>query len=111
MRLHAKRVQICSPYAGHIDRNVRIAKRLCRMALEAGCAPFAPHLLYTSILDDSAPAERKKGLLASLAMLWGMDELWVCRSYGISHGMRIEIWFAKRIGLRIVWVDDPEMEV
>ena len=46
------RVFICSKYAGDIEHNVRVAQALCRMALEAGLAPFAPHLLYTQILKD-----------------------------------------------------------
>ena len=47
-----KRIFICSRYAGDVPRNTATAERLCRKAVERGCAPFAPHLLYTRFLDD-----------------------------------------------------------
>ena len=39
-----KAIFICSPYAGDVERNVEVARKMCRKAIEAGHAPFAPHL-------------------------------------------------------------------
>lgn len=41
-----KRVFICSPFSGNVEKNIEEAQRLCREAAEEGYAPFAPHLLY-----------------------------------------------------------------
>ena len=53
-----KRVFICSRYAGDVPRNTATAERPCREAVARGCAPFAPHLLYTRFPDD----EKVKGV-------------------------------------------------
>ena len=34
-------------YAGDIEKNVETAKRLCRLALQNGYFPYAPHLFFT----------------------------------------------------------------
>ena len=54
-----KKIFICSRYAGDVTRNVVVAERLCRKAVEQGCAPFAPHLLFTRFLDDEKASERE----------------------------------------------------
>ena len=46
-----KRIYLCSRYAGETAPNEAVAKQLCRKAIEAGHAPFAPHL----ISDISSP--------------------------------------------------------
>lgn len=56
-------VFICSPYAGDIKRNTINAKRYLKFAVDEGAIPFAPHLLYPQVLDDSDPEQRRLGLL------------------------------------------------
>ena len=54
--LSAKRIFICSPYSGtkeEIANNVRIAQALCRIVIDKGHYPFAPHLLYPQFLVDT----------------------------------------------------------
>lgn len=98
-----RRVFICSRYVGDVERNVQIALALCRMAVEAGCAPFAPHLIYTRFLDDCDPAQRELGISLGLRFMEVCDEVWVYVGDGISEGMRQEIAHAKRrLGKRIV---------
>jgi hypothetical protein len=36
-----KKVFICSPFAGDTERNIQIARKLCKLEIEAGNAPFA----------------------------------------------------------------------
>ncbi len=50
-----RRVFICSPFAGEIERNISVAKKLCYKAMKNGYAPIDPHLLYKQIVDDHDP--------------------------------------------------------
>ncbi len=96
------RVFICSRYVGDVERNVEIALALCRMAVEAGCAPFAPHLIYTRFLDDGDPAQRELGISLGLRFMEVCEEVWVYTGDGISEGMRREIAHARRLGKPVV---------
>ncbi len=97
-----KRVFICSRYAGHIEANVRNAERLCRRAVEQGCAPFAPHLLFTRFLNDAAPEERNSGIECGLAFMEMCDEVWAYTGNGVSDGMRREIAHARDLGKPVI---------
>lgn len=101
-----KRVFICSRYAGDIPRNTATTERLCRKAVEHGCAPFAPHLLYTRFLDDGKNSEREAGIACGLTFMEICDEVWVFTGEGLSDGMRREVDHAQRLGKPVV-----EMEV
>jgi len=101
-RPNAKRVFICSRYAGDIERNVDAAVALCRIAVDAGCAPFAPHLIYTRFVDDADPVERELGISMGLRFMEVCDEVWVYTGDGISEGMRREIAHARRLAKTVV---------
>lgn len=98
-----KRVFVCSPLRGASGRtttqNVELAKRLCREAVKAGVAPFAPHVFYPALgLDDTASTDRSNGIAAGMRWLAVADELWVyAEGYdGCSDGMKAEIDAAMR---------------
>lgn len=95
-----KLVYICSPYAGDVESNIRLARAACLYAVEQGCAPVAVHLLYPQLLDDAIAAQRKTGIRMGLRVLASCDELWICGSR-ISHGMRCEIAEAERLGIPV----------
>ena len=97
-----KRVFICSPFAGDIERNVEVAKKLCRMAMDQGYAPFAPHLLYPTFTDDSVPEQRETGIACGLAYMECCDEVWAFTGNGISNGMRRELDRAGQLGKPIL---------
>lgn len=85
---------ICSPYRGDVEANLENARRYCRFAIRRGGIPFAPHLLFTQFLDDSAAHERELGLELGLSMLSICDELW---AFGKpTAGMELEISEAER---------------
>lgn len=104
MKRCEKRVFICSRYAGDVERNVLTAVALCRTAIEASCAPFAPHLLYARFLDDNDPAQRECGISLGLEFMAVCDEVWVYIGDGISDGMRREMEHARKIGKPVVEV-------
>jgi hypothetical protein len=62
--------------------------------LQNGCAPFATHLAYTEVLDDTDGKERELGVQAALAWIDCCDQVWVFFDRGISKGMRREIQYA-----------------
>lgn len=88
-RLSSPLIYVCSPYRGDVKLNTENACAYCRLVMKQGGIPFAPHLFFTRLLDDSNEAERQQGLQLGLEMLKLCDELWV---YGTpSEGMRMEI--------------------
>jgi len=93
-----KRVFICSPYAGAVEENVELARKLCRKAIEAGHAPFAPHLHYPGIVDDSNADERAVGISCGLRFMAACDEVWAYIGQGRSAGMIQEIAHATNTG-------------
>lgn len=112
-------IYVASPYAGDTEGNTEYAKQACRTVMEQGHAFFAPHLLYTAVLNDSVPEERQAGMEMGKMMLAKCDELWVFGNR-ISTGMAAEISEAERLGIPIQYVeieikqdcsDGPTMEV
>jgi|ERR1700674_170068 len=93
-----RRVIIESPYSGDTERNVTYARRCLLDSLSRGEAPFASHLLYTQVLDDSKPSERLLGMESGSAWYQVADAVIVYRDFGISAGMRIGIQLAGKLG-------------
>lgn len=96
-----KKVFICSPYAGDIERNIEIARNMCREAIDEGYAPFAPHLHYPGIVDDTDEYERAVGIACGLSFMTACDEVWAYIGSGYSRGMTQELTHAASIGKHI----------
>ena len=101
-----KRIFVCSRYAGDTVRYQAVAERLCRRVIEAGHAPFAPHLLYPRVLSDRDPAERELGIACGLAFMEACDEVWVYTGDGVSSGMKRELHQAHRLGKPVVEIEE-----
>ena len=93
-------VFICSPFAGDVVQNLENARRYSKYAVKQGAIPFAPHLLYPQILDDSDKAQRSIGIFFGLVIMGKCDQLWVFGEH-ISNGMQTEIDKAKKRGMPI----------
>lgn len=98
-----KTVIIESPYAGDVKTHTEYAKRALMDSLCRGEAPFASHLLYTQVLDDTDPEERKMGIEAGLALGAFVDATVVYKDYGITPGMEEGIQRAYLSGRPIVY--------
>ena len=96
-------VYIASPYAGDIQSNTQFAIQCCRYAIQQGCTPIAPHLLYPQMLDDSDPEQRAIGLKLGHRLLSVCHEVWVCGGR-ISSGMAGEIALAENLGIPVRYV-------
>lgn len=97
-----KIVYICSPYRGHVNENLEIARKASRFAVDAGCLPIAPHLLLPQFMDEET--ERQQALDLNLCILDICQELWIIGDK-LTEGMKFEISNASARGLRIVPVN------
>ena len=93
-------VYICSPYSGDVEANVTAARNYCRLAVDKGYIPVAPHLLYPQFMNDDDPAERKLGLSFGNVLMSKCSELWVCGDR-LSPGMESEFDLASERGMTI----------
>ena len=101
-----KRVYVCSRYAGDTAKNIAVAQRLCRKLIEAGRAPFVPHLLYPRFLDDCKTAERELSIACGLTFMEVCDAVWVYTADGMSSGMRRELDHAIRLGKPVIEIKE-----
>ena len=97
---HEKLVYICSPLKGDVEKNILRAKRYCRFAYSKGFIPIAPHIIFTSFLDDDNQDERQDGMQMGLKLLLKCHEIWVFGDV-VSEGMAIEIKIAKNYRIPI----------
>ena len=100
-----KRVFVCSPYRADgifsVEYHKGIAQGLCCFILFQGNIPIAPHLFYTSMLDDDNPRDREMGLRCSRSLLETCDEI-VVYPRRTSEGMKREIAWAEELGIKRV---------
>ena len=97
-----KKVYICSPYSGRGDvkQNVELARKYCRMAVDDGFLPVAPHIYFTQFLDDKDSSQRTIGTSAGMQLLMECSELWV---FGCpTEGMKKEIECAEKNSIPVV---------
>ena len=75
----------CTPE--EYERNRVYALRCIKHSLSLGEAPFASHLFYPQVLDDTNEEEREHGIMAGFA--WGdtAERCVVYTDYGITEGM------------------------
>jgi hypothetical protein len=104
----SKIVYIASPYAGDVAGNTAFAINACRYCIAQGYTPVAPHLLYTQILDDGDPVQRKIGLALGRHLLGATAEIWLCGER-VSPGMAAEIEEAERLGIPLRRVGTQEI--
>ncbi len=97
-----KMIFICSPYRGDVAKNRQRAIDLCKYAITKNFLPVAPHLIFPSILDDNKLEERRIGLECSLQLLGKCSSMWLDERTGITEGMRLELDFAERMGMKII---------
>jgi hypothetical protein len=90
-----KLVIIESPYAGDIGANIAYALACIKDSLDQGEAPYASHILYSTVLDDKIKEERNRGIVAGYSWMAKADLVAVYKDHGISLGMKQAIEHAK----------------
>lgn len=94
-------VYLLSPLSGDVEANLAYARRALLDSLRRGEAPFAPHLLYTQVLDDRVPADRALGMTVGAAFLPLVARGAAYVDLGVSPGMRAEIDALRELGVPI----------
>lgn len=86
-------VDLASPFAGNIKRNITYARRCVAHSISMNEAPLASHLLYTQpgILNDDDSEERNIGIYAGKNWALHAAATVVYTDYGISAGMEYGI--------------------
>ncbi|HRC28229.1 MAG TPA: hypothetical protein PKV96_02465 [Candidatus Saccharimonas sp.] len=92
-----------SPFAADTEEGLRANRDYAMEAMRDALmnhheAPFASHLLYTQMLDDTVPLERHIGIEAGLAIGMFAERTVVYIDQGISRGMQYGIDNAKAAG-------------
>ena len=105
-----KRIFICSPYSGNIRENVTTAQAMCKLAIKHGYAPFAPHLLYPQLLDDTNPNQRGKGMSCGRAFLAVCNEVWQL-DVPPTIGMEEELAFAHLLQIPVKKFEIKQIDV
>lgn len=90
-----KKVYVCSPYRGDVDRNTDLARQYSRFVAKVGYCPVTPHLVYPQFLNDNDPDERILGLKLGVELLKVCDEVWIFGTV-ISQGMAYELDHARK---------------
>ena len=93
-------VYICSPYSGNVNRNIEMARKYSRFAVDKHYLPIAPHLLFTQFMNDESPEERETAIFMNFVLMSKCAEIWVFGDV-ISKGMQSEINRAKRKNMKI----------
>lgn len=93
-------VYICSPYSGNVNRNIEMARKYSRFAVDKHYLPIAPHLLFTQFMNDEISEERETAIFMNFVLMSKCAEIWVFGDV-ISKGMQSEINRAKRKNMKI----------
>ena len=96
-----KRVIIESPYADNTRMYTIYAREAMLDCLNRGEAPFASHLFYTKVLDDTISDERRLGMEAGFAWSTVAELVAVYNDLGISSGMEEGMARAKALGIPV----------
>lgn len=98
-----RRVVILSPYRGDIPKNLEYLRRCLNDSVRRHEAPFASHILYPIVLNDSIPEQRSKGFECEAAWLGAADAVVVYDDLGISTGMALTIKKAEELNIEVAF--------
>jgi hypothetical protein len=110
VKIPSKRVYICSPLKGNVERNMKRAAIYCRFAFDSGYVPVAPHLFFPQFLNEDNKDERAAGLRYAMEQLWQCREVWVF-GMNITTGMAAEIELAKDLKIPVRYFDSDMEEI
>lgn len=76
-----------SPFAGDTKRNLAYLLRAFEWCFNSGYLPIASHAMFTQVLDDKLPDQRKRGIEWGYEYWDCADRLFFFIDYGMSPGM------------------------
>lgn len=102
-----KKIYVCSPYSGDVEKNVNFARKVSREVALGGHLPITPHLLFPQFISEEM--ERELAIRMNIELLIICDELWVFGNK-ITKGMAEEIKFIEESGKRIRYFKLKEVD-
>ena len=100
-----KIVYIAHPISCNIEANLKAIIAIIRIInlTMPNVVPLAPYYTDILALDDSIPAERKRGIANDTHIIRTcIDELWVYGDYENSNGCMAEIALCQELNIPIV---------
>ena len=101
-------VYICSPYSGNVEANTEKARQYCRMAVDMGVIPIAPHLYFPQFMSEET--ERDTAMLFNKVILSRCTQVWVFGDE-VTRGMLQEIAYADRHGKTVRYFMEDGKEI
>lgn len=105
-----KKVFVCSPYRGHIEKNTKRAAYAAKILCDCGYIPIVPHLYFPQFLDDTDPYQRILGIELGVELMKECDLLWLLGPE-ITKGMEYELKAAKEIHIPVKMYDDQLRQI
>lgn len=84
-----------------MEQHLEYAKECMKHSLSKGEAPFAMHLLYTQVLNDTKLEDRMLGLNCGHAWAAKADLVAFYLDYGFSSGMHRAHTQAQKLGIAV----------
>ena len=100
-----KKIFVCSPYRGNIEKNTKKAVFAARFICNCGHIPVVPHLYFPQFLDENDQFERSCGIEYGIELMKVCDQLWLIGSE-ITKGMEYELEVAKEIRIPVSLYDE-----
>ena len=105
MKNGMKKIFVCSPYRGNIEKNTNRAVFAARVICNCGHIPVVPHLYFPQFLDDKDQFARIRGIEYGIELMKECDQLWLLGPE-ISKGMEYELEVAKEIRIPVILHDE-----
>lgn len=83
------------------EANLNKAREYCKVVIQEGHCPIAPHLIFPQFLNEEDPVDREAGIALGLTYILKADQLWYWDKP--SEGMQKEIKFAHKNNVEIVY--------
>ena len=100
-----KKIFVCSPYRGNLEKNTNRAVFAARVICNCGHIPVVPHLYFPQFLDDKDQFARIRGIEYGIELMKECDQLWLLGPE-ISKGMECELEVAKKIRIPVILLDE-----
>jgi len=99
-----KAVYVAHPLRDNVTENVKKVTKICQGITEkGGVIPLSPIHAF-GFMDPEG--EQTFVFNCCLRLLSMVDELWVFGDWRLSEGCRIEVDFARRLGIPVVFMDE-----
>ncbi len=105
MENEMKKICVCSPYRGNIEKITKRAVFAARVICNCGYIPVVPHLYFPQFLDDKDQFERIRGIEYGIELMKECDQLWLLGPE-ITKGMEYELEVAKEIRIPVCLYDE-----